>query len=96
MENAFITIADVQVSPDLSVARVYLSMMLINDKKKVIDRINLHKREIRKALGDTIRKQVRIIPELVFFVDELEEKALKMDSLIDSLRIPPAAPDDET
>ena len=92
LENAFITITDVQMSPDLSVAKVYLSMMLAKDKQAVMDRINLRKKEIRKALGDTIRKQVRIIPELAFFIDELEEKAIKMDALIDSLKIPPAPP----
>ncbi len=92
LENAFITITDVQMSPDLSVAKVYLSMMLVKDKQAVLDRINLRKKEIRKALGDTIRKQVRIIPELVFFIDELEDKASKMDALIDSLKIPPSPP----
>lgn len=90
LENAFITISEVQMSPDLSFARIYLSMMLVKDKSAVLDRINQRKKEIRKALGETLRKQVRIVPELAFFVDELEEKALKMDALIDSLKIPPA------
>ena len=89
LQNTFITITDVQMSPDLSVAKIYLSMMLVKEKQAVLDRINLHKKEIRKALGDTIRKQVRVIPELAFFNDELEEKAIKMDALIDSLKIPP-------
>lgn len=92
LDNAFITITDVQMSPDLSVAKIYLSMMLARNKQQLLERINLHKREIRKALGDTIRKQVRIIPELVFFIDELEEKAIRMDALIDSLKIPPSPP----
>jgi ribosome-binding factor A len=95
LENAFITIADVQMSPDLSVAKIYLSMMLAKDKQAVLGRINLRKKEIRKALGDTIRKQVRIIPELAFFIDETEEKAIKMDALIDSLKIPPPSPHEE-
>jgi ribosome-binding factor A len=97
LENAFITIVDVQISPDLSVAKVYLSMMLAKDKQALLDRINLHKKEIRKALGDAIRKQVRIIPELAFFIDDVEEKAIKMDALLDSLKIPPPAanPDEE-
>ncbi len=95
LENAFITIADVQMSPDLSVAKIYLSMMLVKDKQAVLYRINLRKKEIRKALGDTIRKQVRIIPELAFFIDETEEKAIKMDALIDSLNIPPPSQHEE-
>ena len=70
-------------------------MMLVADKKALLDRINLRKKEIRKALGDVIRRQVRIIPELAFFIDEVEEKALKMDALIDSLKIPPAGADEK-
>ena len=92
LENAFVTIADVEINPDLSFAKVYLSMMLVSDKTAVLNRINLRKGEIRKALGDAIRRQVRIIPELAFILDETEEKALKMDALIDSLKIPPADP----
>jgi len=91
LENEFITITDVRMSPDLSVAKIYLSMMLVRDKQGVLDRINLRKSEIRKALGDTIRKQARIIPQLAFFIDDVEEKAIKMDALIDSLKIPPAS-----
>jgi ribosome-binding factor A len=95
LENSFITITDVLVSPDLAIARVYVSMMLVKDKQAVLDKINKHKSEIRKTLGERIRKQVRIIPDLVFFIDELEEKATKMDALIDSLKIPPASPPKE-
>ena len=80
--NLFISVADVRVSPDLSVAKVYVSMLLEADRQKAIDRLNDRKREIRLALGARIRNQVRIIPELVFYIDELEEKALKMDELI--------------
>lgn len=90
LEHAFITIADVRVSPDLSVARVYISMLLEKDKEKILERINTRKREIRRELGEKIGKQVRIIPELVFFIDEVEEKAQRLDDLIKNLNIPPA------
>lgn len=88
-ENAFVTITDVRISPDLGVAKVYISMMLIPDKSAMLDKINARKKEIRKALGDKIRNQARIIPELVFYIDEVEENAFKMDKLIDGLAIPP-------
>jgi ribosome-binding factor A len=90
LENAFITITEVRMSPDLSVAKIYLSMMLAKDKKAILDKILKRKGEIRKALGDKIAKQVRIIPELVFFIDEVEENAQKMDALIGNLNIPPS------
>jgi ribosome-binding factor A len=90
LENAFITIADVRVSTDLAIAKVYISMMLVKDKQKTLDKINLRKNEIRKALGNKIGKQVRIVPELIFYIDEVEENAQRMDDLIKNLNIPPA------
>lgn len=89
LDNAFISIADVRMNPDLSVAKIYISMLLAKDKEKTLEKINKHKSEIRKALGDKIGKQVRIVPELIFFKDEVEENATRMDDLIKNLHIPP-------
>jgi len=89
LENAFITIADVRVSPDLGVAKIYISMMLVKDKKEILDKINKRKKEIRKALGDKIAKQVRVIPELIFYIDDVEEEAHRMDKVLGDLHIPP-------
>jgi ribosome-binding factor A len=91
LENAFITIAEVKMSPDLSVAKVYISMMLAKDKSAMLRKLDLHKKEIRKALGDRIRNQARIIPELAFFLDEVEENANRMDDILKNLNIPPSA-----
>ena len=90
LDNTFITISDVDMSPDLGVAKVYISMMLAKDKSQTLDRLNRGKGEIRKALGEKIRKQVRVIPELIFIIDETEENALRLEELIKNLNIPPA------
>lgn len=95
LEGAFVTLAEVKISPDLSIARVYLSMMLVNDKEALIERINQRKSEIRKILGNKIGKQVRIVPDLMFFVDEVEEDAIHLDKLIDELDIPPSDEDSD-
>ena len=90
LDNAFISIAEVRMSPDLAIAKVYVSMMLAKDKQAILDRLDKHKKEIRKSLGDRIRNQARIVPELIFYIDEVEENAIKMEALIKSLNIPPA------
>lgn len=87
--NVFITIMEVRVSPDLSLAKVYISMMLTKDKKAVLEKLDQHKKEIRKSLGERIRNQARIVPELAFFIDEVEENAQRMDDLLKNLNIPP-------
>ena len=86
--NVFISIADVRVSPDLGVAKVYISMMLAKHKQDIMNNINLHKKEIRRQLGNRIAKQVRIVPELIFFLDEVEEEAQRMDELLKNLNVP--------
>jgi ribosome-binding factor A len=89
LANTMVTIADVRVSPDLGVAKIFISMMLAKDKAKVLDNLNLHKKEIRKELGEKIRKQVRIIPELIFVIDDVEENAQRIEEIIKNLNIPP-------
>lgn len=92
LDNAFITIAEVRISPDLSVAKVYISMMLAKDKQATLSKLELHKKDIRKALGEKIRNQARIVPEIAFFLDEVEENAMRMEEILKALNIPPASP----
>jgi ribosome-binding factor A len=93
LDNTFVTITDVRMSPDLSIARVYISMMLAKNKKVTLEKIDAHKKEIRKALGNRIGKQVRIVPELIFYIDEVEEDALRIETIIKNLNIPPSPND---
>lgn len=88
LQGAFVTVSDVQITPDLGLARVYLSMMMVKDKQELIDRINERKSEIRRILGNKIGKQVRIVPDLMFYIDEVEEQAQRLDQIIDNLDIP--------
>lgn len=70
--NAMVTVTQVRVSPDLGVAKIYLSIFAAGavNKKDILDKIKLHTKEIRKNLGIRIGKQVRVIPELDFFLDD--------------------------
>jgi ribosome-binding factor A len=91
--NAFITVMDVKVSPDLSFAKVYVSMTLVKDKTALLEKLDSHKKEIRRALGERIRNQARIVPNIAFLLDEVEEQAQKMDDLLKNLHIPPESKD---
>ena len=91
LDNTFITITDVRVSTDLSVARVYISMMLAKNKQATLEKLDVHKKEIRKALGNRIGKQVRVVPELIFYIDEVEEEAMRIETIIKNLNIPPSS-----
>jgi ribosome-binding factor A len=68
--GALITVTQVRISPDLGVAKVYLSLYLTADKKKLIDTVTEHKNEIRKELGLRVGKQMRVTPYMTFFLDD--------------------------
>ncbi|UXX80794.1 ribosome-binding factor A [Reichenbachiella carrageenanivorans] len=94
--NAFITITGVDVSPDLSFARIYLSLMMVADESAFLELVKSKKSEIRKALGLKIGKQVRIVPDLNFYLDDTQENAQKIEDLLSGLHIPPAKEDDKS
>ncbi len=86
--SSFITLTMVRVTPDLSVARIYVSIFREN-AQEVIKKLDSHKREIRKKLGERIRNQARIIPDLEFFVDDSLDYAEKIDKIMRDIEIPP-------
>lgn len=93
--SRLVTVTEVSMSPDLGLARVYISVLPNADQTIVLESMDAKKSEIRGKLGRKIGKQVRIVPELAFFGDDTNEKASHMDRLIDSLDIPPESPDQE-
>ena len=80
--NAMITVTQVRISPDMSIARVYLSLFAIKDKESLLQDISIRTNEIRKHLGNRIGKQVRIIPELKFFIDDSLDYMEKIDKAL--------------
>ncbi|WP_194776002.1 30S ribosome-binding factor RbfA [Pararhodonellum marinum] len=92
--NAMVTVIRVEMSPDLSVAKANLSFLLANNEE-LFERINNSKKEVRKFLGRRIGKNVRIIPELVFLMDDSAAYAQHMNEVISKLDIPESEADDE-
>ncbi len=86
--KGMVTITDVKVSPDLSVARCYLSFLLVENPQLVVSELNEKQKSIRNVLAAKIRYQVRIIPSLSFFLDDTAEYAAKIDALFEGLQIP--------
>jgi ribosome-binding factor A len=79
--GGFITVTTLRVSPDLSSAKVYLSIMG-KDKTVVFKLIEEQKSVIRKKLGVIVGKQLRIVPELSFFIDDSLDYAMKIEELL--------------
>lgn len=93
--GAYLSITTVRTSPDLGVAKIYLSMLLAKNPQEILATVRENTKAVRHALAQRIKNQVRVIPELIFFLDDSAEYAAKMDKIISDLDIP-AAPKDET
>ena len=83
-------ISEVRISPDLGVARVYLSLLTGQDAELRLAAVQDNGKLIRGALGKRIRQQVRVVPELHFFHDESAAYAARIDEVLSALHIPPA------
>jgi len=80
--GAFITVTVVRVSSDLSIAKVYLSLFMTNDKEALLKSIKAQTKEVRKRLGLRIGKQVRVVPNLDFYIDDSLDYAMKIEELL--------------
>ena len=68
-DGALVTVSGVKVSPDLSVAKVYVSIFPSAKADAVMKNLNENVRTYRGELGAKVAKQLRIVPELVFYLD---------------------------
>ncbi len=80
--GAFITVTTARISPDLGYAKVYLSMFKVADQKELLEQINGLKKDIRKRLGEKVRHQLRIVPELEFHIDDTLDYLENIDRLL--------------
>ncbi|MBL7930352.1 MAG: 30S ribosome-binding factor RbfA [Bacteroidia bacterium] len=80
--GGFITVTQVRVSPDLSSAKVYLSIMATKDKKAIFKLVEDQNNIIRRKLGAIVGKQLRIVPELMFYIDDSLDYAMKIEELL--------------
>ncbi|MBN1414117.1 MAG: 30S ribosome-binding factor RbfA [Bacteroidales bacterium] len=79
-----ITVTQVRISPDLSLAKVYVSIFPLKEDEDFLAYITQHTKIIRNELGHKIRHQVRIIPELVFYRDDSIDYADHIEKLLKS------------
>ena len=85
--KAFVTVTVVRTTPDLGMCKVYVSVLLA-DPKDVITILYDNHKAIKRVLGNNIRNQVRVIPELSYFIDDTGVEADKIHSVLTKLNIP--------
>jgi ribosome-binding factor A len=82
MGGKIITVTVVRMSPDLSVAKIYLSFFPFKENENPLTVIKEHTSQIRHELGNKVRNQLRIIPELIFHIDDSLNYIEKIENLL--------------
>ena len=79
-----VSVTKVRVSPDLSFAKVFISIYPSTGQDDILKGIQDQSSKIRFEMGQKIRKQLRIVPEIAFFIDDSLDYIDKIDKLLKS------------
>lgn len=80
--NLLISVSEVRISPDLSIAHVYLSVFPSERAEEILAHVQEDQKTIRFELGNLERNQLRIIPELNFHIDTTLDRMEQIDQLL--------------
>ena len=82
LHGVMVSVTRVKISPDLSVCTAYLSIFPSERGEEMLQNINKNEKQVRYELGTRVRYQLRIIPELRFFIDDSLDYIERIDELL--------------
>ncbi len=82
MQGVFISVTNVRVTPDLGLAHVYLSIFPSEKSEEMVENINSNVKSVRYELGKRVGRQLRVVPELNFHVDDSLDYIERIDQLL--------------
>ena len=77
-----ISVTTVRISPDLGLAKVYLSIFPSDKTEETLELVKMNTKNIRRILGSRVGKQLRIVPELAFYIDDSLDYIENIDNLL--------------
>jgi ribosome-binding factor A len=83
--DKLVTLTDVKMTPDLLIAKFYISVYGTENKQEVILMMEDSKVRLRQALSSKIGKQMRRLPELEFFLDDTVDEMYRVDDLLNRI-----------
>lgn len=89
LKNEFVTVMGIKLSPDLSVALIFISVLNNSKSDFVNGRFQERRHEIKQYIVKAIGKKIRKIPEIKFIIDSTEYEASRVNNIISNLDIPP-------
>ena len=82
MHGVMVSVTRCKVSPDLGICTAYLSVFPSERSQEIVENITKNEKTVRYELGTRVRNQLRIIPELRFFVDDSLDYIERIDELL--------------
>ncbi len=82
LHNAMVSVTEVQISPDLGIAKIYLSDVLNAPHSSIVDQVTQQKGALRKLLAQRLKNKLRRVPELRFYRDDSVAHAAKIDQIL--------------
>jgi ribosome-binding factor A len=82
MSGVIVSVTNVRVTPDLSIAHAYISVFPSDKSEEIVNNLNGNMKSIRYDLGTRVRFQLRVIPELKFHVDDSLDYLEHIDELL--------------
>ena len=82
MRGVLVSVTKVKISPDLSICTAYLSIFPSEKADELLENIRKNEKSVRYELGQHVRNQLRIIPELRFFIDDSLDYMEHIDQLL--------------
>lgn len=82
MRGVMVSVTRAKISPDLSICTAYLSIFPSEKSEEILKNVKVNEKTIRFDLGQRVRHQLRIIPELRFFIDDSLDYIDHIDELL--------------
>ena len=86
LDGGLLSLSSVKITPDLYEARVYLSLFQVKDPKATLKKIEERSWEIKKELVQSISKQLRIMPQLHYYLDDSLDYVDKIEDLFKKIK----------
>ncbi|GLR19229.1 hypothetical protein GCM10007940_38450 [Portibacter lacus] len=84
--DALVTVTNVKLTPDMGQSNIYLSVYNTEDKNAVLELVQQHTHRLRQQLAHRIKRHVRRIPTVHFYIDETLDEMYRLNALFDGLK----------
>lgn len=80
-----VTVTEVKVTPDMSMAKIYLSIWNTENKQAVLLQMEEEHQRLKQAMAQRVKRHLRRLPDISYFEDEMLDEMYKVDSIFDRL-----------